>query len=608
MDGPSGHALFRLQEIFGPYSPEGIFAAETSLLVIRKYLENPPNTKEYLGELASRAKSTLGEAHPQAISTYISLGNGMIEEGYGKSAVELLKGVLKVSSIALGDRHPVTLRAERSLAVTLLRVNDQEGALVARGRAVEKFERVWGECHPETLNFLTALGMELLGIQEYAAAREMFRIILERKRRSLGDEHLYTLSSMGDLAFSNFCLENWTAARDLYMAALETEKRLLGPESPKALSTMLYLGYAHVALGEFGKARELFSELAALTRDAVGPDHPRTLEAMDALANVMLRLGEKSAAESMLQEVMEARGRAPAAKGRTKEIPAYSIAALMLKGDPIAAKEHFKTVAKIQRRALGASHSATLNALIGAATAAREQGRPGGAKRSLTDALEKAVRAGGLDTYWTSAIACHMSGICAILEEHGEAIFHAKLAVSSCLRARRDRTCVLDESLRKIYPQMIEIICRQLLSWLERDGRAKEADIARRILKAGGVAGPFLAAGAPEVDVSAAEGAGEGIPGGFPADVPLEAAPLPELFVGVPEEAAYRVLSSAAAACTRLGSEREALKAKREEGGLTPREKKRLSKLNAEAKAAKLTFIETCGKIGGLLKPQVPLN
>ncbi|MDR3154695.1 MAG: tetratricopeptide repeat protein [Deltaproteobacteria bacterium] len=589
MEGPPGRALARIPVIFGPDSPESLYAGETAALVRLSYLLDPGGARKALDGIAARAASALGEAHPQAVCARISLAAALIEAGDARSAAAGLRVALKTSSLALGDSHPVTLRAERGLAVALARLKDHEEALAARGRAMEKFERVWGQSHPETLNFMTALGMALLRSREFAAARDIFQVILERRRLSLGDDNLYTLRTMNHLSLCNGALGDWAAARDLLSGVLEGKKRLLGPDHPETVSTMGVLAHAFSAVGEDGKAQELLSELVTKMSDSMGPEHPESLAARTGLANVMLKLGKKTEAKSMLQEVMEARSRAPEPAGPADDMNLSSMNALTLMTEDMqAAKAQFKAMADAQGRALGASHPDTLRSLIYSNFASFRQGRHGEAKRSLTGALEQAVRSGGLDTYWVSIIAGYLGEICIVMGARGEAIFYEKLAVSSGLRARGRRS-FLDEAFRGIYPEQIATRCRVLIAWLSQDGRAREADMLRKVLKEGSLQEPIPEDAPPE----------EGEPA-----APPEASPVPAVFAGQPEEAAYLALASAAEACARHCPEREALKAKRAKGALTPPEKKRLSKLTAEAKAARQAFIETCGKIPGLIKPQ----
>ena len=122
-----------------------------------------------------RREPTLGNLHPETLSTRNSLANRLAELGQLREAAEMSFAVLNDRTAVLGPDHPETLS---SMHIVVLR-HAELGHVAERVRLasdlVEHYTRILGPSHPATLNSMSSLATRLSEAGDFASAVELYR-------------------------------------------------------------------------------------------------------------------------------------------------------------------------------------------------------------------------------------------------------------------------------------------------------------------------------------------------------------------------------------------------------------------------------------------------
>ena len=103
------------------------------------------------------SKETLGENHPDTLSSLINLANSYSDLGDYNKACELQNAVYNARKEILGEKHPNTLSALHNLANSYSDLGDYNKACKLQNVAYNTCKEILGEKHPNTLLVLSNL-------------------------------------------------------------------------------------------------------------------------------------------------------------------------------------------------------------------------------------------------------------------------------------------------------------------------------------------------------------------------------------------------------------------------------------------------------------------
>ena len=109
------------------------------------------------------------------------------------AAEPLLRELLQSRRKTLGDRHPDTLSSINDLGQLLLDEGDLAAAEPLFREAMKTWRETLGSRHPSTLIAINCLGSLLKAKGDLSAAEPLFRETLEVRRETLGSRHPITL-------------------------------------------------------------------------------------------------------------------------------------------------------------------------------------------------------------------------------------------------------------------------------------------------------------------------------------------------------------------------------------------------------------------------------
>ncbi|KAJ6533785.1 hypothetical protein DFH09DRAFT_1284374 [Mycena vulgaris] len=257
--------------------------------------------------VCEQRRSVLGENHPDTLDAMRSLASTYHQQQKYKVAEGLAVVVLEKQRKIFGEDDPHTLRTMGNLASTYHKLGKLQEAEELRLVVLEKRMKIFGEDHLDTLRAMGNLASTYAKLGKFKEAEELGVLVLEKQRKILGGDHLDTLVTMGSLAWTYHTLGKFKAAEELEVVVLEKRRKILGEDHLDTLRAMGNLASTYAKLGKFKEAEELGVVVLEEQRKILGEDHLDTLVTMGSLAWTHHILGKFKEAEELEVVVLEKR-------------------------------------------------------------------------------------------------------------------------------------------------------------------------------------------------------------------------------------------------------------------------------------------------------------
>ncbi|MFE0698787.1 tetratricopeptide repeat protein [Streptomyces sp. NPDC058872] len=329
-------------------------------------------------------------------------GMGLGRLGRWEEAESVHRSVAEDRARTLGEDHPDTLSSHYEVGFALARLDRPADALHLFGRVAEARARVLGEDHPDTLAARQERAYVLGRLGRHAEAYELYAAVLDVRERTVGPDHPDTLRCRHNLAFTLGRLGRLEEAYRTAHGVAQTRARLFGENHPDTLVTRHEVAYA---LGRLGRGEEALTQYRAVAEAraaALGPEHPDTLAARYETGICLGRLGQAADALDVCRDLVAARTRAQGADGpetmRARHALAVNLGRLGRWPEALAESE---AVRADRERVLGADHPDTLLSRREAAVALGRLGRWSEAReahRSIAAARTRLLGPGHPDT------------------------------------------------------------------------------------------------------------------------------------------------------------------------------------------------------------------
>jgi tetratricopeptide (TPR) repeat protein len=325
---------------------------------------------QYERALALR-RDHLGADDPETLTTMNNLATAYRNAGQPDRALPLFQQVLVKYQETLGPDHPDTLISLNNLAVAYQDVGQLDQAIPLLERMLAKRRETLGLDHFDTLVTMNNLAGAYEAAGQLEKALPLYEQTLAKQQATLPPNSVYTLMSMGSLARAYQAARQPDKAVALLEQALPKFKEVLGADDPRTLTTMNNLALAYWHAGRRVLALALFEQTLAQRRQKPGPEHPDTLNSMNNRAYASEQEGDFTNAERLFRESLTIRQRKYADHWAT-----------------------FATQSQLGGCLFGQTKYAEAEPLLVQGYEGlkqREARIPGGAKKSLTDALERLV-------------------------------------------------------------------------------------------------------------------------------------------------------------------------------------------------------------------------
>lgn len=250
-------------------------------------------------------------------------------------------------------------------------------ALAAARSAVRLSEQQLGELHPDTISAKRTLAHWLSGAGLLKESNQVCEELLSYSVAALGAAHVETIAIRYQLGLTTGLLGDPLTAVRLLTDVAEDRERLLGHDHPDT-----FLAYSLLAwwIGESGRPREALARYEHLEADrhrVFGANDPRTLHTRARVAYWTGIAGDPAKALSLYHRLLVDRTAALGAYHQ-HTLHTRSRVALwtLLNGKAAEAAGLFRAVVTDRDRSLGADHPATLISRLLLARAVGEAGDP----------------------------------------------------------------------------------------------------------------------------------------------------------------------------------------------------------------------------------------
>ncbi|KAF7365906.1 FabD/lysophospholipase-like protein [Mycena venus] len=250
-------------------------------------------------------KRTLGEEHPDTLTSFANLALTYWSQGRWKDAEALQVVVMETSKHMLGEEDPETLRSIAHLATTYWNQGRWKDAEALEVVVMEISKHVLGEEHPSTLTSMANLASTYWNQGRWKDAEALEVVVMEISKHVLGEEHPDTLTRMANLALTYWSQGHWKEAELLQVADMETSKRVLGEEHPDTLMSTANLALTYWSQGRWKDAEALQVAVVDTSKRVLGEEHPETLRTIANLAATYQSQGRWNDAEALQVAVVK---------------------------------------------------------------------------------------------------------------------------------------------------------------------------------------------------------------------------------------------------------------------------------------------------------------
>ncbi|KAG8717983.1 hypothetical protein FRC09_013341 [Ceratobasidium sp. 395] len=321
-------------------------------------------------------KQTLGELHPDTLTTMNNLANTYMDQGRWDEAEALEVRVLDAMKQTLGELHPDTLMCMANLASTYSNQGRWDEAEALEVRVLDASKQTQGELHPDTLTSMNNLASTYSNQGRWDEAETLQVRVLDGRKQILGELHPRTLTSMNNLAWTYSDQGRWDEAEALQVQVLDARKQTLGELHPDTLTSMASLANTYLDQGRWDEAEALEVRVLDGRKQTQGELHPDTLEGMHSLASTYRRQGRWDEAEALLMRVLDARKQTQGELHPDTLASMHSLASTYWnRGRWDEAEALQVQVLDARKQALGELHPDTLASMNNLANTYRDQGR-----------------------------------------------------------------------------------------------------------------------------------------------------------------------------------------------------------------------------------------
>ena len=251
-----------------------------------------------------RRVEVIGDDHLQTLNTRHSLYIDLQELGQFRSALEGQETLWKKTLELLGEEHSLTIWVARELSVTRRKASDHQGALDLSANVLDLLRRKRGEKSLDTVRAALNHATDLRQTGDLAAAAELGRQTMLHCRDLLGEEHPHAYATATNLAVTLRLLGQIEESHELDETAVSGLSRVLDTNHPRTILARANLASDLFAMGEIQQACDLDRQLLEHNAESRGDSHPTTLAIMLNLSYDLKALGRSAEAKELYEQAL----------------------------------------------------------------------------------------------------------------------------------------------------------------------------------------------------------------------------------------------------------------------------------------------------------------
>ena len=274
-----------------PAAERGSSALLSNLGWLLKNMGQLKEARPLLDESLRSRRETLGNHHPDTLTSINNMGKLLKAMGQLEEAKPLCEECMQAQRETLGDRHPETLASIHNMSGLLKDMGQLEEARLLLEEALQAQSETLGNRHRSTLISTGNMGLLLMDMGQLSSARLLLQKANRGCRETLGDRHPDTLRSVNNVGSLLLAMNQHEKAKPLFDEALQAQRETLGNRHRDTLTSIGNMGLLLQKMGQLEKARPLLEEAVRVTRETLGDRHPHTLVYMKNLDVLLKAMG-----------------------------------------------------------------------------------------------------------------------------------------------------------------------------------------------------------------------------------------------------------------------------------------------------------------------------
>ncbi len=225
--------------------------------------------------------------------------------GNAAAALPLCRQAVEIRRATLGENHPDYVTTLSSLAMLYRAMGDLAAALPLYRQAVEICRATLGEGHPNYATSLNNLAVMYRAMGDYSAALPLCHQALEIQRAALGESHPDYATTLNNLAELYREMGDHNAALPLIRQAVEIRRATLGESHPRYAQSLNNLALLYEETGDYAAALPLYRQAMEIRRAALGESHPHYAQSLNNLAWLYMKAGDHAAAVQVCRQAVQ---------------------------------------------------------------------------------------------------------------------------------------------------------------------------------------------------------------------------------------------------------------------------------------------------------------
>ena len=210
---------------------------------------------------------------------FLNLANIYSGLGEYEKALPLYKKSLDIREKTLGETHPDTVTSYSNIAELYKAMGKYKKALPLYKKALEIQKKVLGEEHLDTTTSYNNLAGLYKAMGKYEEALPLYEKALEIRKEKLGEEHPITALTYNNLAGLYKAMGKYKKALPLYKKALEIRKEKLGEKHPNTATTYYNLAFCYSNLKKYQEAYNYMKKAVEIWQESLPTSHPKLTKA-----------------------------------------------------------------------------------------------------------------------------------------------------------------------------------------------------------------------------------------------------------------------------------------------------------------------------------------
>ncbi|EIJ44235.1 hypothetical protein BegalDRAFT_3419 [Beggiatoa alba B18LD] len=251
--------------------------------------------------LSIREKN-IGKDSPDVAVTLNNLAEVYRQTGKYPQARPLYERALKIREAVYGEQASVTLESLNNLAELYRQTGVYQQAEELHKKSLALREAVYGRGSLETTVALNNLGLLYYNMGRFSDSKPLYEESLATREKLLPPDHLYISLSLNNLALLYYDMGDYPNSKALYERSLAIREAQLSPEHPDIALSLNNLALLYYSMGNYDEAKKRYERALEIREKVYGRMHPEVAQSLNNLALLYYSTGDYAQSKKFYEE------------------------------------------------------------------------------------------------------------------------------------------------------------------------------------------------------------------------------------------------------------------------------------------------------------------